>query len=560
MRAVCQQTQSSHCVIYSLVYNSLLLAIMKEEAFPDELIRNQLKLILNSPELRNTIVLSRFLEFIVEEKIAGRQDQIKEYTIGSKVFGKFGNFQATDASVRVHAGRLRRILEQYNFSAGKQDPISITMLKGGYIPHFENRLPGGEKPVSSNYLSPNTASTSLAESQEKIKPVLAVLPFHDLNKDQSKEYFVTGLGEQLSIDLAKFENITVLSYFFTDTFGSNIKSAQQLRQSFGVDYILSGSVLFFNEMLRLNMQLVSAGDSKIIWADTYNLKVSAQNIFEIQEEISEQVLNLLADSNGIINKLNFPAGSLFSKRVQTVRNAIHHYYIFTFDYDVTKCGETIDLLEEAVSIEPGNALLAAMLAEVYINLYVTSVKEEPRYLQRGNELVHTAVSIDERCQLAQKVLARILKLAGKKIQSLITVEKCVKLNPKASWFLAGTGLICIRCGEYTKGFSLLRESSNLNPSTPVNALFGFALYYFHEAMYHECIRWLELMDYFDSPFKTLLMLAARGKLSGESPENGISANIKELELNVPSILNRGTLDPSLQKDMVDGLRRLGLAV
>jgi len=308
------------------------------------------------------------------------------------------------------------------------------------------------------------------------------------------------------------------------------------------------------------MQLFDAENSKIVWADTYNLKISAQNVFDLQEEISQKVLNLLADSNGIINKLIFPGSSLFSQRVQTVRKAIYHYYIFTFDYDAAKYRETIDLLEEAVDIEPGNALLTAMLAEVYINLYATSVKEEPLYLQRGNDLAHTAVNIDERCQLAQKVLARSLKLAGKKLQSILTVDKCVKLNPKASWYLAGSGLICIQCGEYDKGFSLLRESSTLNPSKPLNALFGFALYYFHKTRYDECIRWLELMDYFESPFKTLLMLAARGKSSGEWHEQETSAKVKELEANAPSIINRGTLDPSMQKDIVDGLWRLGLTV
>jgi TolB-like protein len=531
----------------------------EEEAFSDERIRCQLKLILGSVELRTTSVLSRFLEFIVEEKLAGRQHQIKEYTIGTKVFGNPGKFNPkTNASVRVHAGRLRRTLQQYYLSDGKQDPITITVPKGGYIPHFESHIPGAGALVSPGPLLPATALSGLADPEEKMKPVLAVLPFHELNEDKSKRYLISGFGDQLSVDLARFENITVLSYYFTHTFDSNIQSVQKLRQSFGVDYILIGSVFFFDEMLRINMQLVNAVDSKIIWADS--LQVSAHNIFDIQEEISKQVLNLLADCNGIINKLSFPASYLFSKRAQTVQKAIHHYYIFTFHYDVAKYRETIDLLEEAIGIEPDNALLAAMLAEVYINLYVTSIKEEPCYLQRGNELAHVAVSIDERCQLAQKVLARILKLTGKKIQSIITVEKCVKLNPKASWFLAGTGLICIRCGEYTKGFSLLRESSNLNPSTPVNALLGFALYYFHEARYQECIRWLELINYFDSPFKTLLMLAARGKSPGEWLEKGISANIKELEFNVPSILNRGTLDPSLQEDMVDGLRRLGVAV
>ena len=43
----------------------------------------------------------------------------------------------TDASVRINTGRLRKFLELYYLSAGKHDPITITIPKGGYIPYFE---------------------------------------------------------------------------------------------------------------------------------------------------------------------------------------------------------------------------------------------------------------------------------------------------------------------------------------------------------------------------------------------------------------------------------------
>jgi len=65
---------------------------MKDELFSPELIRSQLRRLLESVELRNSIVLSRFLQFNVEEKLAGRQDHLKEYTIAIKVIGKHGDF------------------------------------------------------------------------------------------------------------------------------------------------------------------------------------------------------------------------------------------------------------------------------------------------------------------------------------------------------------------------------------------------------------------------------------------------------------------------------------
>ena len=42
-----------------------------------------------------------------------------------------------DPIVRVEAGRLRRALEHYYLTAGKNDPVRIEIPKGGYVPTFQ---------------------------------------------------------------------------------------------------------------------------------------------------------------------------------------------------------------------------------------------------------------------------------------------------------------------------------------------------------------------------------------------------------------------------------------
>src|SRR5215204_2323865 len=107
------------------------------EIGPD-LIRRQLHLLLDYKELKNAPTLAKFLEFIVEEKLAGREDEIKEYTIGVKALQKPGDFNPQlDAVVRIHAGRLRRVLFQYYHNGDTLDQLIISIPKGTYIPNFE---------------------------------------------------------------------------------------------------------------------------------------------------------------------------------------------------------------------------------------------------------------------------------------------------------------------------------------------------------------------------------------------------------------------------------------
>ena len=58
----------------------------------------------------------------------------------------------------------------------------------------------------------------IPESGEKIeltrnKPVVAVLPFRNISKDSSRDFFADGLGEQLSTELTWFQDLSVISYY-----------------------------------------------------------------------------------------------------------------------------------------------------------------------------------------------------------------------------------------------------------------------------------------------------------------------------------------------------------
>ena len=53
-----------------------------KENFPEEAIKDQLSRILSSIAFKNSRVLSGFLKFVIEETLAGREHDIKEYNIG----------------------------------------------------------------------------------------------------------------------------------------------------------------------------------------------------------------------------------------------------------------------------------------------------------------------------------------------------------------------------------------------------------------------------------------------------------------------------------------------
>src|SRR5690348_6460378 len=80
-------------------------------------IRAQLDRILASPTFADAERARKFLQFIVENALAGRGKEIKESVIAVEAFGRSPQFDPrSDPIVRVEAGRLRTKLLSYDHS------------------------------------------------------------------------------------------------------------------------------------------------------------------------------------------------------------------------------------------------------------------------------------------------------------------------------------------------------------------------------------------------------------------------------------------------------------
>jgi hypothetical protein len=109
-----------------------------------EQIRAQLGRVLASSAFDQADRASAFLRFIVTTSLEGRASEIKESVIAVEALGRTTSFDPkSDPIVRVEAGRLRTRLKAYYDAEGSQDPILITLPKGGYIPEFAIRTPPG---------------------------------------------------------------------------------------------------------------------------------------------------------------------------------------------------------------------------------------------------------------------------------------------------------------------------------------------------------------------------------------------------------------------------------
>ena len=219
-------------------------------------IREQLDRILTHSEFHATDKMRGFLRFVIEEKLAGRANRLKGYTIATRVFDRGDDFDAAqDPIVRIQAGRLRRALERYYLVAGGRDPIFIDIPKGRYIPYF-----------SAQTAPERRRSDSSAGASERLGspagPSVAVLPLVNLTDDPERPFFTVGLVEDLATELSRFQDVAVISCQRKPTTHVLPTDPVELGKTIGARFILQGTVRRDPQTIKVAMQLIDTAHGR----------------------------------------------------------------------------------------------------------------------------------------------------------------------------------------------------------------------------------------------------------------------------------------------------------
>ena len=195
-------------------------------------VREQLRRILESDGFNASARNRRFLEYVVEETLAGRADRIKAYSVATSVFGRGPDFNPDlDSIVRIEAGRLRRALDHYYLTAGGKTGSGLRFRKGLMCPHL-GRL---------RFNPANPAATLLsAVNHPTFLPKIAglaifVMPFEEEGDQSAFPNFTRGFTRLLIVGLMRFTGLTVFGsgpILACGNVGQTEKARDRLRRRF----------------------------------------------------------------------------------------------------------------------------------------------------------------------------------------------------------------------------------------------------------------------------------------------------------------------------------------
>lgn len=199
--------------------------------------------------------------------------------------------------------------------------------------------------------------------REENERTVAVLPFRNLSDDPAQIYYCNGICEDITNALSQLPNIKVAIKSSVDNLWDKSKNGETVGRQLGVTTICEGSVRRLGDHLRINVQLSDLNEGYHIWSSQFN--GSVENIFEIQDNITQNIVNFFGSSQTIRKTSGERPQN--SRAYDAYLQAKFHFNKRSQEHNL----KAMQLLERALDLDPDFALGYATLARVCIEQFFT---------------------------------------------------------------------------------------------------------------------------------------------------------------------------------------------
>jgi TolB-like protein len=225
-----------------------------------------------------------------------------------------------------------------------------------------------------------------------LDPSVAILPFVNLNGDDTNAAFTAGIHADLVTQLARIRSLRTVSRTTVLRFGDSSLTIPEIAAELGVATIVEGGVQRAGDVVRINVQLIDAVADQPLWTQTFDRELTAVNVFAIQGEIARAIAGQLQA------KLS-PEDSLRLNSVPTKNiDALHSYFIGKQMLDERtreSLGLAAEYFKEAVVLDDSFALGWSGLADAYMLLPEYSYNVDRNMTkQRSREALLRALQLD----------------------------------------------------------------------------------------------------------------------------------------------------------------------
>lgn len=306
------------------------------------------------------------------------------------------------------------------------------------------------------------------------QPSIAVLPFDNLSKDATQDYFSDGITADITTALSNHAGLFVIAHPSAASFKGQDVDINRAAGALGVRYILQGSVRRTQSKLRVNAQLIDARSGVHLWAERYDREM--RDVLDVQDEIAARIV-------GALEVKLTEAEKQRTARRYTVSADAYDAFLRGQDYYVRYTHEdnlqAQAAYQRALELDPDFARAYSALALTYTADYTFWHADPAVARERALTLAEKAVALDATSPQTYWVLGHVHLQRREFAQAVDAAQQAVRLNPNfADSYIVLASSITYQ-GDAAAALPLVRKAMRLNPrySAPYALALGRAYYY-----------------------------------------------------------------------------------
>ena len=393
----------------------------------------------------------------------------------------------------------------------------------------------------------------------------AVLPFR-FSGDPEVAGFAEGLTEEIVTGLARFPYLRVVARNLTARYLSESIVVRRVGNELGARYLLEGSLRQARNKLRIAVQLVDTDSGEHLWAETFDRVWQAEEIFDLQDEITDCIIGSVADVYGVLARAIATSTANKPPEDLTPYEAVWRFYL------AEQRGSAEDhllariALEKAVELQPGYAEAWAALAVLLVDEYRYLFNPRPNSLERAMVAAQRALDANSVSQMANYAFAVAQYFRGDLGAFRAAAERALALNPRCSYTMAWIGRLFCYSGDWERGIELSRRAIQLSPHHPGWYHFSFFHNEYRQRHYAEALAVLQTINMPGYWVTHLITAMTQAQLGNQSAAQTEVERTLQLCPDFEQFFGRTHLQkwipnqPDLVKHMLEGVKLAGFRI
>jgi len=362
-------------------------------------------------------------------------------------------------------GEIRREEKGGAVASGRWDRLKAALVGAGFVVVLVLGVRMWKGPAGNGTGAGASGAGDGAPTVPLDAPVLAVLPFDDLSPGGDQAYFADGLHEEVLHQLAVLRGIGLISRTSVEHFRDSPATVRAITDSLGARYALEGSVRRAGDSVRVTVQLIDAAADEHLWSESYDARLSLDEIFAVQRRLATAVATSLGGTlgSGQGARLGRPPTSDLEAYNLYLR-ALYNWHRFTAE----ALEAAITDLEAAIALDPEFGRAHGMLGLLMVvkrNWGLLSADEAFPIVRREADLAMRLTPDEPASHLALASVHWTLEWDWEAARR--DLERALELdptNPDARWALAEWyGAIA---GDTERGLREVDNARRFDPFSP----------------------------------------------------------------------------------------------